>query len=215
MSFWTWLARAFQWKVDSDLPFASPLAEGGRSTNHVPGAGSEPDIVGDVPHMPAEVRPAPAPAAPPKPDPRALTGVTAEDIDVATRTLWGEARGESDAGRIAVAWVIRNRVEHARDGMRRVQFGGGTLAGACKQPWQFSCWNAGDPNRVRMLALPATDPLYRALRTIVEAVVAGTAPDPTNHADHYCTRAIAPVTAWAKGRKPVAASGNHLFYRLI
>ena len=156
----------------------------------------------------------PAPAAPPTPDSRALSDITAEDIDVATRTLWGEARGEGRVGRVAVVWVMRRRVELARRGVRAIQFGRGTLAGACCARWQFSCWNAGDPNRARMERLSPDDPLYRDLRAIVEAVVAGTEPDPTGGADHYCTRAIAPLTGWAKGARPVAAIGNHLFYRL-
>lgn len=35
---------------------------------------------------------------------------TENDRDVLARTLWGEAREESLAGQIAVAWTIRNRV---------------------------------------------------------------------------------------------------------
>ncbi|CAF3868537.1 unnamed protein product [Rotaria magnacalcarata] len=31
------------------------------------------------------------------------------EIDVVTRTVYGEARGESKDGQAAVAWVIRNR----------------------------------------------------------------------------------------------------------
>ena len=31
------------------------------------------------------------------------------DMDVAARTVYGEARGEPDEGKIAVAWVIRTR----------------------------------------------------------------------------------------------------------
>jgi len=36
--------------------------------------------------------------------------VTEKDRDVLARTPWGEARGESTAGQVAVAWTIRNRV---------------------------------------------------------------------------------------------------------
>jgi len=35
--------------------------------------------------------------------------------DILARTLWGEARGESLAGQIAVAWTIRNRVNDGKD----------------------------------------------------------------------------------------------------
>lgn len=34
--------------------------------------------------------------------------VTERDSDILARTLWGEARGESLVGQIAVAWTIYN-----------------------------------------------------------------------------------------------------------
>lgn len=39
---------------------------------------------------------------------------TETDRDILARTLWGEARGESLAGQIAVAWTIRNRVNEGK-----------------------------------------------------------------------------------------------------
>jgi hypothetical protein len=50
--------------------------------------------------------------------------VTEKDRDILACTLWGEARGESLAGQIAVAWTIRNRVN---DGKDRSWWGGGLL----------------------------------------------------------------------------------------
>ena len=68
--------------------------------------------------------------------------VTEKDRDILARTLWGEARGESLAGQIAVAWTIRNRVN---DGKAKSWWGEG-YAGVCQKPYQFSCWNKSDPN---------------------------------------------------------------------
>ena len=68
--------------------------------------------------------------------------VTEKDRDILARTLWGEARGESLAGQIAVAWTIRNRVN---DGKDKSWWGEG-YAGVCQKPYQFSCWNRNDPN---------------------------------------------------------------------
>jgi spore germination cell wall hydrolase CwlJ-like protein len=36
---------------------------------------------------------------------------TVRDRDILARTLYGEARGESFAGQIAVAWTIRNHAQ--------------------------------------------------------------------------------------------------------
>ena len=44
------------------------------------------------------------------------------DRETLAHTLWGEARGESLAGHIAMAWTIRYRVS---DGKAKWQFGEG------------------------------------------------------------------------------------------
>jgi len=61
-------------------------------------------------------------------DPQAL-----DKVDVLTRTVYGEVRGESEAGQAAVAWVIRNRVAKGRAQM------GKTIKDVCLKPSQFSC----------------------------------------------------------------------------
>ncbi|MFT8135469.1 hypothetical protein ACMYLZ_23150, partial [Salmonella enterica subsp. enterica serovar Enteritidis] len=65
-----------------------------------------------------------------------------KDRDILARTLWGEARGEGQAGQIAVAWTIRNRVF---DGKAKSWWGEG-YAGVGLKPGRFSCWNKNDPN---------------------------------------------------------------------
>ncbi|MGF6318704.1 spore germination cell wall hydrolase CwlJ-like protein [Pseudomonas frederiksbergensis] len=47
---------------------------------------------------------------------------TEKDRDILARTRWGEARDESLAGQIAVAWTIRNRVN---DGQTKSWWGEG------------------------------------------------------------------------------------------
>lgn len=68
--------------------------------------------------------------------------ITEKDRDILARTLWGEARGESPVGQIAVAWTIQNRVN---DGKAKSWWGEG-YAGVCQKPYQFSCWSRNDPN---------------------------------------------------------------------
>lgn len=67
---------------------------------------------------------------------------TEKDRDILARTLWGEARGESLAGQIAVAWTIRNRVN---DGNAKSWWGEGYV-GVCQKPYQFSCRSKNAPN---------------------------------------------------------------------
>jgi N-acetylmuramoyl-L-alanine amidase len=128
---------------------------------------------------------------------------TAIDLDIATRTLFGECRGEPDEGRVAVMWVIRNRAEHPG-------WWGKSVAGVCLAKSQFSCWNMNDPNREKLKAVPAYDPVYTALQSVVERVLNGEVPDPTGGASHY--EVIGTGAAWAKDRKPDAVIGHHAFY---
>lgn len=152
--------------------------------------------------------------------------MTDNDRDQTIRTLIGEARGEPLAGQEAVAWVIRNRAEIAasyvaRRGRPHPLFGNGSLAGACRAPMQFSCWNAGDPNAEKIASWPVTKNPYRALGLLVDAVMAAPpGQDPTQGATHYFT-AAAPKgvktwpPAWALEMVPKGQIGAHLFAREV
>lgn len=147
-----------------------------------------------------------------------MSKVSAIDLDTMALTVWAEARGELPPGQKAVAWVIRNRWENPRWWSR--QRGDGipddTIAAVCRDPYQFSCWNSGDPQSKR-LKDPATLNLadVQDIRVLCEKVLSESPDDdPTHHADHYCTRFVAHKTKWAKTRTPVAKIGSHWFYRI-
>lgn len=131
--------------------------------------------------------------------------MNAVDLDILSRTVWGEARGESHLGKIAVARVIINRFNSGK------WFAGKTIAETCQKPWQFSCWNAGDPNRAKMLSLSATDPTLQDCRVASEqSEHIGNLPDWFDAATHYHTANVHPE--WAHGHSPVGQIGAHLFY---
>jgi N-acetylmuramoyl-L-alanine amidase len=133
--------------------------------------------------------------------------MTNNDLDVLARTIWGEARGEPQEGRVAVARVILNRFNSKK------WFGAKTIAATCQKPWQFSCWNVNDPNRAKMLALSDEDPLFQACQEAARSAEAGEGPDWLKDCTHYHTASVSPN--WAKGQKPVGRIGAHLFYRNI
>jgi spore germination cell wall hydrolase CwlJ-like protein len=130
--------------------------------------------------------------------------VTDHDIDVAARTVWGEARGEPWAGKVAVAWVIKNRAEDSR---RR--YGQG-LAGVCQKPLQFSCWNQNDANRPKMIAVTDMDLSFRECLAAMAWAIDGLGGDPTMGAMHYQVTGTNAV--WAAGHTPVVTIGSHQFY---
>ncbi len=132
---------------------------------------------------------------------------TFDEVDVLTRTVYGEARGESQDGQAAVAWVILNRAKKGRTYM------GKNIKEVCLKPSQFSCWNSNDPNRKLLVTLDTNNETYKRIRKIVEEVLNETRADNTHDSTHYHTSRVEP--SWAKGKNPVVTIGNHLFYNNI
>ncbi|RJX81247.1 cell wall hydrolase [Pseudomonas sp. LS-2] len=138
--------------------------------------------------------------------------VTEKDRDVLARTLWGEARGEGLSGMVAVAWSIRNRVE---DGKDRSWWGEG-YTGVCQKPYQFSCWNKGDPNQPFLSG--ARQIPFRELaqcRLAADMVIDGKVPDPTSGATHYYAASMLTAPIWTVGAKKTLTLGNHIFFKNV
>ncbi len=134
---------------------------------------------------------------------------TETDRDILARTLWGEARGESPAGQVAVAWAIRNCVN---DGKTNSWWGEG-YAGVCQKPYQFSCWNKNDPNYAYLSG--AKQIPFRELaqaRIAGDQVIDGKTPDPTGGATHYYATSIK-APAWSIKAKQTLKLGGHVFFK--
>ncbi|UVL42511.1 cell wall hydrolase [Pseudomonas sp. B21-040] len=136
--------------------------------------------------------------------------VTEKDRNILARTLWGEARGESLAGQIAVAWTIRNRVF---DGKTSSWWGEG-YAGVCQKPYQFSCWNKNDPNFAYLSgAKPIPLREFTQARIAADQVIDGKVPDPTGGATHYYAIAMKTPPAWAAKAKQTLKLNGHVFFK--
>lgn len=134
------------------------------------------------------------------------------NLSTMVKTLFGEARGETYAGKIAVAWVIRNRFETRH---RRCN----SIAAVCMSPMQFSCWNKADPNREVLIDLDIVNysgseraSLDECIEACLNVLNDRNMQDPTKGSRHYCTRAVQSTTSWAKDKTPVAWIGNHVFF---
>ncbi len=127
-----------------------------------------------------------------------------EGLAYAALTILGEARGEPIEGQIAVAWVIRNRVEH---GWRGTDYKSVVLA-----PKQFSCWNKGDPNLALLQAIKGAPKEFMGALGIMLAVYGDKLPDPTRGAVSYYNPAIV-EPSWAPSMIVTAAIGRHRFLR--
>lgn len=129
-----------------------------------------------------------------------------DPVDVLSRTLYGEARGEPLKGIEAVAAVVMNRV-------RRKGWFGADVVSVCLKPYQFSCWNDDDPNLAKILLATEDEPIFATCVRIARRAVNGTLKDPVRGATHYHTLACSPK--WAMSKVPVAQVGNHLFYKEV
>lgn len=124
-------------------------------------------------------------------------------LHVFVATVWGEARGEGPSGQAAVAHVILNRTG-------RPQWPD-EIALVCLQAKQFSCWNTGDPNRIKCELVGPDDSLYMSCLHIATGCLLGRIDDPTQGADHYHALDIEPPS-WAETMAVTAAIGNQVFY---
>lgn len=139
----------------------------------------------------------------------------AED-QVMALTIYGEARGESVEGKIAVGSVILERVDH-RD------WDGRTILEVCLKPWQFSCFNERDPNFGKLLHIAenwdeamAVDRALNDCYGIAAGLLAGTIPRTEEiaaaHCCQYATRRGAEAATWDDRMKVVAEIGHHVFF---
>jgi N-acetylmuramoyl-L-alanine amidase len=111
-----------------------------------------------------------------------------DDLAVLAGTNYGEARGCGRFGMENVSQTILNR---KADGWAP------TIAAVCLAPYQFSCWNAKDPNRAQILAAPSTDPTWLLALDVARAALAGRNPNRIAGADSYFARSMVRAPYWA------------------
>lgn len=140
---------------------------------------------------------------------------TVVDMEMFARTVWGEARTESEEGQIAVAWVIKNRARQAAQyraskGEDHPVFGNGSLAAVCKAARQFAVWSADGPMHNLAGQVGFDDREFCRSFAIVCRVWNGDYPDPSDGATYYHPHDLDPD--WAQELTPTALIGRHIFY---
>lgn len=126
--------------------------------------------------------------------------------DYIARTIYGEARGEKSQGMQAVANVIMNRVKAG-------SWYGTTPKDVVLKKYQFSCWNDSDPNKAKILAATAADPVFANAQKIAQAAYRGTLPDITGGATHYYAYKSIAAPSWVNKMTYTTTIGNHKFYK--
>jgi N-acetylmuramoyl-L-alanine amidase len=134
------------------------------------------------------------------------TDVDPEDLDTMARTIYGEARGESELGQIAVGWVILNR-------LAKQTWYGKDVTGVCLKPYQFSCWNHSDINECKVKLVKSSDPEFQKCLKSARKVLTSSVSDPTGGATHYHATSVSPF--WIHGATLTKTIGGHVFYKNV
>lgn len=126
-------------------------------------------------------------------------------VEILALTLWGEAAGRPVRAIEALAALVMNRVR------AQVPHWGLGVAGVCRAPFQFPCWNRNHPRHAALREVPPGDAALAICRRIAARALAGALPDPTGGATHVHDAAVLP--GWALGRPAAAEIGGLCFYR--
>lgn len=162
------------------------------------------------------------------------TSVFLDTLDWLTRLIWGEARGESILGKVAVGWVVRNRALRGANLSRLGKHWGANCKDVILARKQFSCINPDDLNYERLMSISFDDgnSVQGQCMFAAYGVMRAMAEDPTilpgghvgNGADHYVAKWL-----WDKMMKENRAHwsavqeddprfrgfiGNHVFFQL-
>lgn len=119
------------------------------------------------------------------PDPNRPVGEQ-DAIVLLALTVLGEAEGEPDLGKYAVAWVVKNRMLKRKLDVKFIVL----------MPWQFSCWNHTEPRRrfleetIRKEAKNLPMAVWASCVRAAQETLDGLADDPTDGATHYCVNAL-------------------------
>jgi len=140
-----------------------------------------------------------------------------ESINYMACTIFGEARGESIEGLVAVGNVIMNRAIASKNSVKEI----------CIAPKQFSCWNQDEPNfdLVRNLLSQLEngdeikDPYIRQCIAVARAICNEDFLDNTHSSKNYVTvqrhqlakARNAGSDQWILRMKPVVIIGKHVF----
>jgi len=131
------------------------------------------------------------------------------ELTLYAATVYLEAGGEPDAGKLAVAWVIKNRM------VRRDQ----SIATVILAPAQFSCWTipASAEARLARLDTVAWDRCWWAMAAAYWAFL----PDPTQGAGYYLNEIVTregrehhDLPAWFSEDRVTVRIAQHTFLRL-
>jgi spore germination cell wall hydrolase CwlJ-like protein len=104
-----------------------------------------------------------------------------DDLHLLALCVWREARGEVNDAQLGVACSIRNRVD-------KPGWWGTDYRSVILKPWQYSSFNAGDPNSIKFP--DETDSVWLQCLENASLVINGNCPDNTDGAQSYFDKSL-------------------------
>lgn len=142
--------------------------------------------------------------------PRTVQNVNKPDVHCLSVLIYGEARGESLQGKIAVAYTVVNRAKNK------------TLCQVALAPKQYSIFNNNPELRAAAVSLHLEPKQKNKLDNkswaqslaVAELVMKKAVKDPTNGATHYVAyKSLNYIPTWTRKFTIVAKIGNHTFFK--
>jgi spore germination cell wall hydrolase CwlJ-like protein len=135
-------------------------------------------------------------------------------IECSAAMVYGEARGETVEGKIAVAYSAINRARKK------------TVCQVVLAPKQYSIFNGNPTLRAAALSLDVAPPMKNSIDQlswkeslkVARKVIRRQVPDPTQGATHYLAPVAMeklglPYPRWSRQYRQVAVIDNHVFYK--
>jgi N-acetylmuramoyl-L-alanine amidase len=116
--------------------------------------------------------------------------------------LWREARGETRACKLAVAYSILNRVDHPK-------WWGGSISTVITKPWQYSSMT--DPKDPQLVKYPVDGGDWEDCLDVADLVIRRVGPNTMKGADSYYDTSIK-APAWATQDKFIGQLGKIRFF---
>ena len=127
---------------------------------------------------------------------------------IAAMTVYCEASGEPQEGRIAVAATFFNRLKSGRFGK--------SVAAICLARYQYSEWNDDKLDNANLLRAATVDNHDSVMADCAEAFnAAASGMDPSLGATHYYADTMQTPPAWAAQGTFTVQIGHHRFYKNV
>lgn len=139
-------------------------------------------------------------------------------LELLAQVVFLEAEGESELGQLAVAWVVRNRVD--RKAWSSTDEASDALGDVLLQPLAFSCLNPSEARRRLARLGNASRVAWERAWEAASAAWWRLEDDPTDGADHYLNEELTKkirggsLPSWFDPKKVTARIGRHTFLRL-